>query len=54
MYAALDMSALIDSTRPNRKSGYVLGYFQPELSKLANKRVLCADKTLSLWNRVGL
>jgi hypothetical protein len=22
---------LIDSTKPNRKSGYVLGYFQPSL-----------------------
>ena len=42
LYAALDMSAyaafftesrmrLIDSTKPNRKSGFVLGYFQPSL-----------------------
>ena len=46
LYAALDISAcaafftesrmrLILSTNPNRKSGYVLGYFQSELSKLA-------------------
>jgi hypothetical protein len=29
---------LILSTNSNRKSGYVLGYFQPELSKLAINR----------------
>jgi hypothetical protein len=45
LYAALDISAcaafftesrmkLIFSTNPNRKFGYVLGYFQPDLSKL--------------------
>jgi hypothetical protein len=46
LHAALDRSAyaafftesrtrLLDSTKLHRKSGSVLGYFQPELSKLA-------------------
>jgi hypothetical protein len=46
LYAALDRSAyaafftescmrLIDSTKLHRKSGYVLGYFQPSLAGLS-------------------
>jgi hypothetical protein len=32
----------------------VLGYSQPELSKLANQPVLGGDNPLILWNRIGL
>ena len=64
LHAALDRSAyaafftesrtrLIDSTKLHRKSGSVLGYSQPKLSKLGEDTVFSACILLKRLRRVG-